>query len=154
MSAGLLNRTASFAETIQQGATFLWRRRWGAYPRPIKVSSDRIVYADTGRPVSEDDFVPTDFTGCTARMQVRLTVLVPDVLLEFSTSPSGQGAISLGSDGWVALSLSATQTAALPYGTGAGQWTKAIGQLEVEFADGTVVRLAEVRFTLSPEGTR
>lgn len=150
-----MTKPAHLSAVIQQGATFNWRRRWGAYPRPVRVAGCDLVYVDTGSPAPDADFVPTDFTGCTARMQLRVDIEAPAVLLEFSTAPTaGQGRIVLGADGWVALELSDEQTAALPYGQGPGQWDSAAGHLDVTFADGTVERLALVHFSLCPGGNR
>lgn len=146
---------AHLSAVIQQGATFRWRRRWGSFPKPVRVAGCAVIYADTGNPAPPEDFVPTDFTGCTARMQLRADIEAPDVLLEFSTSPTAaQGHIVLGADGWVELELSDAQAAALPYGQGLGQWDSAEGQLDVTFADGTVVRMARVHVSLCPGGNR
>ena len=150
-----MSATAKVSTTIQLGATYpaAWRR--GSYPYPVKLQGGKLVRQDDGRPAADADFVPVDYTGCTAFMQLRTEVGSPDVLLEFSTSPTPeQGLIELGSDGWMSLSLTAEQTAALPAGDGAGQWLKAIGHLEVTYADGTVRREYEIIFTLSPEVTQ
>lgn len=150
-----MSDTAKISTTIQQGATYraAWRR--GAYPYAVKLQGGQLVRSDTGRAPAQADFVPVDYTGCTARMQLRAEVQAPEVLLEFSTSPGPeQGLIELDSDGWMALGLSAEQTAALPWGDGRGQWAHAIGHVEVTYPDGTVRREYEIRFTLSPEVTR
>lgn len=150
-----MSATAKVSTTVQQGATYhaAWRR--GSYPYPVKLQGGKLVRQDDGRPAADADFVPVDYTGCTAFMQLRAEVGSPDVLLEFSTSPTPeQGLIELNADGWAVLRLSAAQTAALPAGEGSGQWLKAIGQMEVTYADGTVRREYEIRFTLSPEVTR
>lgn len=150
-----MSDTAKISTTIQQGATYraAWRR--GAYPYAVKLQGGQLVRSDTGRAPAQADFVPVDYTGCTARMQLRAEVQAPEVLLEFSTSPGPeQGLIELDSDGWMALGLTAEQAAALPWGDGPGQWERAIGHLEVTYPDGTVRREYEIRFTLSPEVTR
>lgn len=150
-----MSDTAKISTTIQQGATYraAWRR--GAYPYAVKLQGGQLVRSDTGRAPAQADFVPVDYTGCTARMQLRAEVQAPEVLLEFSTSPGPeQGLIELDSDGWMALGLSAEQTAALPWGDGRGQWAHAIGHVEVTYPDGTVRREYEIRVALSPEVTR
>lgn len=151
-----MSTTAKVHTTIQQGATYrdAWRR--GSYPYAVRLHAGKLVRADNGRPVNQEDFTPIDYTGCTARLQARLEVGAPGVLLEFSTTPTlpEQGRIELTADGYVVLHLSAEQTAALPAGEGRGQWLKAIGHLEVTYSDGTVRREYEIRFTLSPEVTR
>lgn len=150
--------TAQLSLLIQQGATFAPRWRHGAYPYAVKAGpGGTLLTAATGRPAPPADFQPTDFTGCTARMQLRRAVLDDQVLLEFSTAPAaGQGGIVLSADGWVQVQLDALQTAALSFGDDgqAGQWRRAVGQMEVTFADGTVQRMFEIQFELSPEGTR
>lgn len=146
--------TAKVTSTIQQGATYhaAWRR--GAYPYPVQLQAGSLVRTDTWQAAAPADFVPVDYTGCTARMQVRPSICSPVVLIEFSSTPApGQGLIELGSDGWVSLSLSADLTAAIPCCSD-GKPQQAIGHLEVTYPDGTVRREYEVRFTLSPEVTR
>ena len=58
---------------------------------------------------------PVDFTGSTARMQVRAKVGAPVVLLDLSTT---DGTITLGSDGSITLSETALTTAALRFSKG------------------------------------
>ena len=149
-----MHSTAQVTSTIQQGATY--RAAWlrGAYPYPVQLQAGGLVRTDTWQAAAPGDFVPVDYTGCTARMQVRLSICSPVVLIEFSSTPApGQGLIELGSDGWVSLSLSADLTAAIP-GCSDGKPQQAIGHLEVTYPDGTVRREYEVCFTLSPEVTR
>ena len=147
--------TAHVATTIQQGATYraAWRR--GAYPYPVQLQAGSLVRTDTWQAAAPKDFVPVDYTGCTARMQVRPSICSADVLLEFSSTPApGQGLIELGGDGWLSLSLTADLTAAMPCGSSDGKPQQALGHIEVTYTDGTVRREYEVRFTLSPEVTR
>lgn len=147
--------TAHIDLVIQQGATFepSWHKHTCAYT--TKYVQGYLVNAVTGRPVPDSDLQPVDYSGCTALMQLRVDVLDQAVLLEFSTDPTAeQGDITLSAEGKVALELSAAQTAALPYGDGPGQWTRAVGQMEVTYPNGTVLREYEIHFCLSPEGTR
>ena len=149
-----MHSTAQVTSTIQQGATYpaAWRR--GAYPYPVQLQAGSLVRTDTWQAAAPADFVPVDYTGCTARMQVRPSICSSVVLIEFSSTPApGQGLIELGSDGWVSLSLSADLTAAIPCGND-GKPQQAIGHLEVTYPDGTVRREYEVCFTISPEVTR
>ncbi|MDR2330537.1 MAG: hypothetical protein LBE58_13105 [Comamonas sp.] len=94
-----------------------------------------------------------DLTGCTARTQLRSDVLAPDVLLELTTE-DGRIDLSLG-DGLVAFHLDAATTADLPYGDSPpARWSTAVGQLEVVHPNGDVTRVAEISWSLNPEGTR
>lgn len=109
--------------TLYQGATFTHQLTW-----------------QTGEPLA-----PVDLTGCIARLQVREKVGLPTVLLELST---GNGRISpLGTDGVIALKVSATDTAAIT-------WAKGVYDLEIEFPDGTVRRLLNGGVVVSREVTR
>ena len=149
-----MHSTAQVTSTIQQGATYraAWRR--GAYPYPVQLQAGSLVRTGTWQAAAPEDFVPVDYTGCTARMQVRPSICSAVVLIEFFSTPApGQGLIELGSDGWLRLSLPADLTAAMPCGND-GKPQQAIGHLEVVYADGTVHREYEVRFTVSPEVTR
>lgn len=89
--------------------------------------------------------VPIDVTGYTARMHMRKKVTDPDTVLELTTENSR---IALGGvAGTIALSLTATDTAAL---TGSGVY-----DLEMVSGDGvTVTRLLEGKYALSVEVTR
>lgn len=134
--------------TIQQGATF--RPSWKRYQVPAEavVRNGVLVYKTTGRPVPDADKRPVDYTGCSARMQVRQQIASPDVLLTFSTTPEeGQGRITLGADGSVQLHLSHAQTSDI-------QWSEAVGQMEVTFSNGDVERHFEICLCVDPEGTR
>ena len=149
-----MHSTATVTSTIQQGATYraAWRR--GAYPYPVQLQAGNLVRTDTWRAAALEDFVPVDYTGCTARMQVRPSICSAVVLIEFSSTPApDQGLIELGSDGWLSLSLSADLTAAMPCCSD-GKPQQVIGHLEVTRPDGTVRREYEVYFTVSPEVTR
>jgi hypothetical protein len=87
---------------------------------------------------------PVDLTGWTARMQVRTRHAAPETLVDIDSSAG----ITLGGDtGTITVALPATATEALP----AGEWRY---DLELEAADGTVYRLVEGAFTVTPEVTR
>lgn len=88
---------------------------------------------------------PIDLTGCKARMQLRSEVDSPLVLLELTTE---NGRILLGgTEGTIDLLISAADTAAIA-------WESAVWDLEIEFPDGTVHRLAQGSCTVSREVTR
>ncbi len=144
---------AHLCYTIYQGATFRRRFRWCTAPYPTKILNGKLVYAQTGRPVPDTDLVPVDLTGCQARLQLRADVLSPDVLLELTTE-NGRIDLSLG-DGHIAFFLDAATTAGLPYGESPPtRWRTAVGQLEVVHPNGDVTRVAEISWSLNPEGTR
>ena len=157
MRAGKLARmnTVRLAQTIQQGATFKARVQRLCCPYPFRVENERLVHATTGKLIPMADLVPVDYTGARARMQLRRSITSPEVLFEFSTEPTAsQGRMVLMADGWIELTISAELTAAMPYGKRAGQWSTAIGHLEVIYAEGTVERAFEIDFYLDPEVTR
>lgn len=87
---------------------------------------------------------PVDLTGCSARMQIRDQPGGP-LRLELSTEP-GQG-LTLDPAGTLRREITAAQTGALTF-------AKAVYDLELTFADGTVQRWAEGSVTLSPQVTK
>lgn len=109
--------------TIVQGATF--RRRW------------------TWKPGG----VPMDFTGCSARLQVRADIDAPEVLLELTTE---NGGIALGAEpGAIDLYIGARQTAGIA-------WEGGVFDLEIQYAGGPddVDRLIAGSVAVSREVTR
>lgn len=109
--------------TILQGATF--RRRW------------------TWKPGG----VPMDFTGCTARLQVRAEIESVDVLLDLTTE---NGGIVLGAEpGTIDLYVGAQQSAAIT-------WEAGVFDLEIQYASGpdSVDRLIAGSVAVSREVTR
>lgn len=93
---------------LQQGATFRRVIRWKA------------------------DGALVDLTGYTARMQIRATAEAATTLLDLTTE---NNRIALGgAAGTITLSISATDTAALPAG-------RAVYDLELVAPDGTVTNL-------------
>ena len=136
--------------TIYQGATFRAPLERVTVPYPVREECGQLVKACSGEPVPDSDKVPEDYTGCTARMQLRREIDDPEVLLELSTATGG---IEL--DGaWLRLLMTAEQTAAFVYGPIAPGWTSCIGQIEVTRPSGDVERQYELRFALYPESTR
>lgn len=113
---------------------------------PYEIRGDAcsgFVNACTGAPVPLADFHDEDYTGCTARMQLRPEVASSAVLLECTTE---NGRIELAGN-TLTLVLSAADTAALKF-------DEAIGHVEVVRPSGDVERQYEITFTLSLEGTR
>ncbi|WP_330114929.1 hypothetical protein SA496_01280 [Pseudomonas sp. JS3066] len=86
---------------------------------------------------------PVDLTGCSARMQIR-DMPGGQLLLELGTAP-GQG-LTLEPAGTLRREITAAQTGALNF-------TAAVYDLELTFADGTVQRWAEGTVSLSPQVT-
>ena len=90
--------------------------------------------------------VRVDLTGAKLRLQVREKVAAATVLLELTTENGGI-VVTDAVNGYYTLSLSAAQTAAQT-------WKKGVGDLEVEFLDGTVKRLWRATFVVDAEATR
>lgn len=148
-----MTQPAKLQFTIYQGATFSqrWERLLCDYA--VAERNGQLVNAATGKPVPAADLTSEDYTGCTARMQVRSDIHSPRVLFEMSTADSS---ITLGV-GWGQIDLSEAQTSALQYGSdpARGKWRTAVGQMEITRPDGvTVERHYEIAFNLDPGGTR
>lgn len=113
---------ASYDFEIEQGTTLL---------KPI-------VWKDsTGTPIN--------LTGYSARMQVRQSVVSPDVLLELSTT---NGKISISPiTGTITLIFSEATTAAIT-------WKRGKYDLEVVALNGAVTRLIQGEISVSQEITR
>lgn len=92
--------------------------------------------------------VPMDFTGCSARMQVRAEKESPDVLLELTTA---NGGILLGASepGSIDLWVGATQTATI-------DWESGVWDLEIQYPSGAddVDRFMEGSISVSGDVTR
>lgn len=112
---------------------------------PFKVTGDECSgyrNACTNAPVLPSDYVDEDYTGCTARMQLREEVGSSAVLVEL-TSPTD---ISLAGK-TITLLFRPAHTVGKTFET-------AIGHVEVTRPNGDVERPYEITFTLSPGGTR
>lgn len=104
---------------------------------------DGYARACTGQPVVESDYTDEDYTGCTARMQLRPDVTSSKLLLELTTE---NGGIELAGD---------TLTLVFqPADLAGARFEEAIGHIEVIRPNGDVERQYEITFILSPEGTR
>lgn len=135
---------------IYQGATFREELERVTVPYAVRQECGRLVDACTGAAVPDADITREDYTGCTARVQLRREIDDPEILLELSTASGG---IEL--DGaWLRLLMTAEQTAAFVYGDMPPGWTSCVGQVEVTRPNGDVERQYELRFGLHPEGTR
>lgn len=66
--------------TIYQGATFRAPLERVTVPYPVREECGQLVKACSGEPVPDTDKVPEDYTGCTARMQLRREIDDPEVL--------------------------------------------------------------------------
>lgn len=98
---------------------------------------------------TDENDVPTDLTGYTARMQVRRQKRSSSFLIELTTS---NGRITLGGTaGTIQLEVDAVATAALPGRNIKQRW---FYDLEMVPAGGEVRRLIEGRIVFSSEVTR
>ncbi|MFW6032457.1 MAG: hypothetical protein ACOCTI_03690 [Phycisphaeraceae bacterium] len=89
---------------------------------------------------------PVDLTGCQVRAQVRRHLRATETLLDM-TLDNDQAKLHDPAAGRFGLYLDATTTAELAFSSG-------VYDLEVEFPDGTVVRLLSGDVTLDREVTR
>ena len=93
---------------------------------------------------------PIDISTYTFRGQIRANAQATEVLANFTFSfPNG------GTDGVVAMSLTDTETSALPAtGTKYSSYTKVQYDVEMEDASGNVTRLLNGQISISPEVTK
>lgn len=101
------------------------------------------VDACTGAAVPPEDFHDEDYTGCTARMQLREDVDSAAVLWEMSTD---DGRIELAGN-TLTLVFEAADSSAFTF-------DEAVGHVEVVRPNGDVERQYEFKFKVSREGTR
>ncbi|WP_313080433.1 hypothetical protein [Pulveribacter sp.] len=104
---------------------------------------DGWVNACTGQPVLESDYTDEDYTGCTARMQLRPDVGSSRVLLELTTENGG-----------IELAGNTLTLVFRPDDTSPLKFEEAIGHVEVVRPNGDVERHYELTVTMSPEGTK
>lgn len=88
--------------------------------------------------------VLVDLRDFTARMQVRLSYASPDIVLGLT---SGSGITLGGLLGTISLAVNAVTTATIPAST-------YVYDLEMVSLDGSVTRLVEGKFLVTPEVTR
>lgn len=103
-----------------------------------------LKYPDPASPASDPTYLLWNFTGYTARMQVRRTVDSSTVIISLTTE---NGRITLGgAAGIIELNIAAADTATL---TSSGVY-----DLEIISNTGVVDRILQGDFTLSQEVTR
>jgi hypothetical protein len=119
--------------TCQQGSTFR---------RTIEIEQPNLVVDPTGQ-----TFEPFDLSGYSAKMQVRRTIDSTSFMLELSTQ---NGALTINptedSVNQIYIDISASVTASVD--------TDGVYDIEITNPDGTVSRILQGIFTLSPEVTR
>lgn len=119
--------------TCQQGSTFT---------RLIEIEQPDLTADPTG-----NTFEPFDLTGYTARMQVRRTIDSANFLLNLSTE---NGSLTInpieGQTNAIYIDVSASVTASVS--------TSGVYDLEIISSTGTVTRVLQGVFNLSPEVTR
>ena len=145
-----MTKPARLTLNIYQGATFREELERLTVPYEVREGCGRLVNVCSGMPVPDSDITPEDYTGCTARVQLRRELDDAEVLIELSTE---NGGIEL--DGaWLRLLMTPSQTAAFVYGDMSPGWTSCVGQVEVTRPSGEVERQYELSFVLMPESTR
>ncbi len=119
--------------TCQQGSTFR---------RSIEIEQPDLAADPTG-----NTFIPFDLSGYSARMQVRRTIDSANFLLELSTQ---NGALTINPSGTapnqIYIDVSASVTASVN--------TSGVYDIEIVNPDGTITRVLQGVFNLSPEVTR
>ncbi len=133
-----------FKQVLYQGATLRVPLMRQTVPYEIKGDAcSGFVNACTGEAVPPGDFHDEDYSGCTARMQLRPDVASSKVLLELTTQNNG-----------IEMAGNTLTLVFRPADTTGLRFDEAIGHVEVVRANGDVERQYEITFTLSPEGTR
>lgn len=94
----------------------------------------------------QEKSIPIDLTGATVRMQLRSTVASETILIELNEANS-RAVVSDPLMGEVTLLIADEDTQTLNF-------TSAVYDLEVEYADGTVDRVLQGKVKLIPEVTR
>ncbi|MDR2333761.1 MAG: hypothetical protein LBE61_09780 [Burkholderiaceae bacterium] len=136
--------------TILQGSTFalpLIREYW---PYPVRFECGQWVKDGCGTPAPDSDKTAEDYTGCTARMQLRRSIDALDVISERTTENGGIALVG----NKLTVKWSAAETSDFKYGSRQPAWCTAVGQVEVIRPNGDVERQYEITFSLDPEGTR
>ena len=130
-------------KAICQGATYTLplTRRYLSFPASVG-GCGTVINTCTGEAVAPTDYIDEDYTGCTARMQIRPDIGSPIVIFEASTT---DGTIAL-AGAVLTLKIAALETAAFDF-------EKAIGHIEITRPDSTVERQYEIAFKLSKEVT-
>ncbi len=135
---------------IYQGATFRVPLVRMTIPYAAREECGRYVNAETGALVPPSDMHAEDYTGCSARMQMRVDVCGGPVLIELSTA---NGGIELAGDTmWLVLEVG--QVADLFVAAKAAGVAHLIGHVEVTRPDGSVERQYELTFHLHCGGNQ
>lgn len=132
-----------YAVTILQGTTqrIPLKRRYVDYA----VQGDECVgYTKVcdGTSVPAGDFRDEDYTGCSARVQLRSDIDSADVLWEMSTD-----------NGRIELNGNTLTLVFAPDESSAFTFESAMGQIEVTRPDSTVERQYEIKFKIDREST-
>lgn len=77
-----MTKPANLELQIYQGATFRAPLERVTVPYPVREECGELVKACSGEPVPDADKTSEDYTGCTARMQLRREIDDPEVLQE------------------------------------------------------------------------
>jgi hypothetical protein len=89
----------------------------------------------------------TDLTGFTARMQGRTSHAANSTVFSLTSSPAAGIVVTGGTDSVIAVTLTATQTAAL------ADWSCGVYDLEYESPSGVVTKILSGTFVVSAEAT-
>ena len=101
------------------------------------------VDACTGAPVPPSDLRDEDYTGCTARMQLREDIDSSEVLWEMTTD-----------NGRIELNGNTLTMVFLPDDSAQFAFASAVGHIEIVRPGGSIERQYEIKFKVSREGTR
>lgn len=125
-------RAGSYNMTCEQGSTFT---------RLIAIEQPDLAADPTG-----ETFENFDLTGYTARMQVRRTIESSTALLTLTTENGGLDVIPYEGNNEILINVSASVTASIS--------NSGVYDIEIISPTGTVSRVLQGIFTLSPEVTR
>ena len=131
------------AVTIIQGTTqhVPFIRRY--IDSEVKESQGEFIDATTGETVDPSRFVDEDYTGCTARMQLREDIDSSEVLWEMTTD-----------NGRIELNGNTLTMVFLPDDSAQFAFASAVGHIEIVRPGGSIERQYEIKFKVSREGTR
>lgn len=125
-------RAGNYNMTCEQGSTFT---------RLVAIEQPDLIADPTG-----ETFENFDLTGYTARMQVRRTIESSTVLLNLTTENGGLDVMPYEASNEILINVSASVTASIS--------TSGVYDIEIISPTGTVSRILQGTFTVSPEVTR
>lgn len=139
-----INHSAADVNDADQSVAYLAARSNDDSLILAKDTLDLPAYTSGGELVYQ---LPYDFAGAVARMDIRQSIAdtLPALSLSSATA-SPLSRLTLGS-GTVDIEISDEDSAAIA-------WQTAVFDLEVEFSDGSVQRMAQGAFSADPEVTR